>query len=145
MRLRQTFLTVVTLVLVACGGSSVKHHSYAAQTLDDLAQVARETAMTERGNALQKAGLAAHAEGKDVQEAVAAAALTQEKRIDVVNGFIAAKDAYVRAVLAAISKDADLKTILPILQKALTAYAGVQALFKDSVPAVPAPVKEMIE
>lgn len=145
MTFRLSFLTLVACVLVACGGSSVKHHSYAAQTLDDLAQVARDTAMTERDEVLRTAGLAANADGKDVQEAVAAAALRYQKRIDVVNGFIAAKDAYVRAVLAALAKDTDLKTILPILQEALTAYESVRVLFKDSVPTVPAPVKEMLE
>jgi hypothetical protein len=138
-------LALIVLFFSACGGSSVKHHSYAAQTLDDLAQVARETSMTERGDALRKAGLAAQAEGKDVNEAVTAAALTYQNRIDAVNGFIAAKEVYIRAVLAAISKDTDLQTILPILRKALEAYAGVQAFFKDTVPAVPSPVKEMLE
>lgn len=145
MNVRLSFLSLVALFLFACGGASVKHHSYAAQTLDDLAQVAKKTAMTERGEALREAGLAAQAKGENVAEAVAAAALEYQKRIDVVNGFIAAKDVYVRAVLAALAKDADLSTILPILQKALVAYEGVRALFKNAVPAVPAPVKEMVK
>jgi hypothetical protein len=143
--LRLPFLALVALFLFACGGSSVKHHSYAAQTLDDLALAAKKTAMTERGEALREAGMAAHAKGMDVAEAVAAAALAYQKRIDVVNGFISAKDVYVRAVLAALAKDTDLSTILPILQKALIAYEGVRALFKNTVPAVPAPVKEMVK
>lgn len=146
MKLRRVPLAaLVVLFLAACGGSAVKHHSYAAQTLDDLAKVAKDTAMAQREEALRTAGLEAQAKGQNVEEAVAAAALTYQKKIDVVNGYIAAKDIYVRAVLAAIAKDADLATILPILQKALVAYAGVRALFKDDVPAVPEPVKEMLK
>ena len=146
MRLRRLPLAaVVALFLVACGGSAVKHHSYAAQTLDDLARVAKETALAQREAALRDAGLAAQAKGENVSDAIAAAALTYQKRIDVVNGYIAAKDIYVRAVLAAIAKDADLATVVPMLQKALIAYKAVQALFKDDVPEVPAPVKEMLK
>lgn len=145
MNLRLSLLSLVALFLFACGGSSVKHHSYAAQTLDDLAQVAKKTVLTERDAALREAGLAAQAKGENVADAVAAAALVYQKRVDAVNGFIAAKDAYVRAVLAALAKDTDLATVLPILQKALEAYEGVRALLKDTVPAVPGPVKEMIK
>lgn len=145
MNLRLSFLSLIVFFMFACGGSSVKHHSYAAQTLDDLAQVAKKTALTERAEALRGAGLAAQVKGENVADAVAAAALEYQKRIAVVNGFIAAKDVYVRAVLVALSKEADLSTIVPLLQKALVAYEGVRALFNNSVPAIPASVKEMIK
>lgn len=142
---RMPLITLVLLFLVACGGSAVKRHSYAAQTLDDLAQTAKSTAMTQREVALREAGEAAIAAGTDVNAAVEAAALAYQAKISAVNAFINAKDLYIRAVLAAINKDADLSTILPMLKDALAAYANLQAVFKETIPPIPGPVKEMIK
>ena len=143
MNLRMPLSILLFAFLSACSGSAIRHHSYAAQTLDDLAKVAKETVMADREATLRAAGLAA--EGRNVEEAVAAAAMAYQKKVDVVNSYIAAKDIYVRAVLAAINKDVDVKTILPILHKGVIAYAGVKALFKDAVPDLPKPVKEMLK
>lgn len=146
MKVKHLPLIAMTLLfLVACGGSAVKRHSYAAQTLDDLALTAKSTAMTQREAVLRKAGEDAIAAGTNVNEAIEAAALAYQTKINAVNAFIAAKDLYIRAVLAAINKDADLGTILPMLKDALAAYANLQAVFKDDIPPIPGPVKEMLK
>lgn len=130
--------------LVACGGSGLKAHSYAAQTLDDVAQVARETALERRAETLEAAGAKAKADGGDVDEAVAAAAVGYQSKIDAVNGFIHAKDLYVRAVLLAAGQDKpNLATLVPVLRDALGSYAGVRALY-PALPDIPAPIKELV-
>lgn len=132
------------IVFAACGGTSLKAHSYAAQTLDDVAKVARATALEQRGEALEAAGERAQEQGADVAEAVAAAAVAYQRRIDAVNGYIAAKDLYVRAVLLAAGQDKpNLATLVPVLRNALGAYAGVRALY-PGLPAIPTPIKELV-
>ena len=135
---------VLGLLLSACGGTSLKAHSYAATTLDYVARVARETALEDRGEKLQAAGEQAQADGKDVTEAVNAAAVKYQARIDAVNGYIAAKDLYVRAVLLAAGQDKpSFATLLPVLRNAIAAYAGVRALY-PSLPDIPDPIKELV-
>jgi hypothetical protein len=135
-----------------CGGgsqSNLRAHSYAAQTLDDIAVAARQTVMEVRQSSLIEAGQRAEKAGAPVTPAVLAAAedFDAGSAIKGVNAFITAKDAYVRAVLVATRADEpDWVGLKLALQSALQSYDYLRAALGEraKLPEVPKAVMAVL-
>lgn len=113
--MRPGIALAITLALVGCSAcattnSGLKSHTTAAQTLEEVADEARQYVLDDRKAELEKVAAQAVADKLDpvqLEAAVKAAAATYDDgpKVASVNAFIAAKDLYVRAVLQAASKD----------------------------------------
>lgn len=147
-----TMFAVVGCGACAPSNAALRAHSFAAQTLDDLATGAKSTALDMRQAVLDKAAVDAHKAGlmgdaltAEVQKA--AAVFDTGPVIGTVNAFISTKDIYVRAVLVAASKDTPTWVdVKPMLRGALAAYAAMRdALGKpDKMPPIPAAISNLI-
>jgi hypothetical protein len=136
---------VMLALAMGCGGSSqsaIKGHSYAAQTLDDLASGARQSVLELRQTALLEAGKDAEKAGQPVTPAVLAAADAFDRGpiLHGVNAFIGAKEAYVRVVLvAAQASEPDWVGLKLALQSALRSYEDLRKAVGErlALPEVP--------
>lgn len=145
------------LTLTACGScassnTALKAHSHAAETLDDLANDAREIVLDLRQHALDDAVTRATSgglRGPELDAVVIQAAATFDKgpAVGAVNAFIHAKDLYVRAVLAGASKDSpSWETVKPMLADVVSAYNAMRdALGKpDNMPVLPDAINQLL-
>ncbi len=134
------------------GGSTLRAHSVAAQTLDDIAKQARDLVMAQRQQVIDSAVAAAKAAqvgAYELSQSVrkAAADFDATPKISSVNAFIAAKDLYVRAVLVAAGNDKptweQAKAMLNDVVKTYTAMR--QALGTPAaMPELPAAIVDLL-
>lgn len=148
--------TVIVAVLVtacnACGGpgNSLKAHSYAAQTFENVAVEGREAALEMRAHELREAGEIAQAAGADVEAAVrsAAADFDEGPVINAVNAFIAAKQVYVQGVLVAVGDEQPSFTHLrALLNDAALAYQSLRLALGEAgkrLPDLPASLIDLL-
>lgn len=151
--LRLTGLALI-IALAACGGcassnTALKAHTTAAQTLDDVADQAKELALADREQALTQAATQAKVNGADVTKAVtdAAAAYDAGPTIPAVNAFVAAKDAYVRAVLMDAGKDEPTWTnARRLLKDVVDAYTNLRAALgnPEKMPKLPVAIASLL-
>jgi hypothetical protein len=137
------FLPMLAL-LSGCGASAVQRHSYVAEAVDDVTQVARGLVLEARQDALRAAGRTASEAGLPTAEAIAAAADAFDAGPMVVtyNVLVEAKNAYVRALLARIREHRrpGMEELRPLVLGLLRAYAahrealGIRA---DRLPLIP--------
>lgn len=158
LRYRLPFLNLLLLVLVvalatACGGSSsnakLKRHAYAAQVLEEVSVQAKSTVLD-----LYRAEVEAAVQGVDDPDErarlVAAARERFEARgwIDAANAVIAAKDAYVRAVLLAAQDERPAwDELQPVLAAVLDAYEKLRLALGsagDRLPKVPPSIAQIV-
>lgn len=140
----------LVLGLTACSAcapsnASLKGHSYAAETLDTLAADAKETVLEMRQVELDRAAADARTiglTGDELRAAVerAAAKYDAGPALPAVNAFIAAKDAYVRTVLAAASKDKpSWVEAKRVLKDVVDAYANMRKALGEPAKLPPVP------
>jgi hypothetical protein len=145
------------LFAIACSScapsnASLKGHSHAAEVLDDLALEARDTVLELRQAKLDRVAAAARADG--LADAELRAAVTQAAAdfdagpaVPAVNAFVHAKDAYVRAVLAAAAQDtprwADVR---PFLADVVNAYNALRLAVgsPDKMPPIPDVIAKLL-
>jgi hypothetical protein len=158
MKLPLRLLVPLSLVVVAACAScapsntALKRHSHAAELLDDLATDARELVLEQRQAELDQAAAAARARGlagDELRAAVerAAADFDDGPAIGAVNTLVAAKDVYVRAVLAAAADDApSWAELRPILRDVVDAYHALRLALgsPDAMPPVPDVVANLL-
>ena len=139
-------IAIILILLAACGDSALKRHSYAAQTLDDLAGVARRESLALREKTLREAGERALAAGStDIRSSVELAATEFQPKIDAVNAFVSAKNIYIRAVLlVAQQEEPGFDDLVIVLRNAIDVYEGVRAALGSTIPPIPPIVKELI-
>ncbi len=150
-RIYTPVLLVLALALAACSGSNanLKRHAYAAQVLEEVSSQAKTTVLE-----LYRTDIEAAVDGvsdpAQRAELVAAARERFESRhlIDAVNSLIAAKDAYVRAVLLAAQQDGPAwSELTPILVRALEAYEALRHALGpagDRLPKVPTAITAIV-
>lgn len=157
-RQRQLVLCIALLtILAACNScvssnNALKNHSLAAQSLDDIAAGAKETVLELRAVALGDAVAGAKASNLNDTETeqrviAAAAAFDAGPAIPAVNAFVAAKDVYVRTVLAVAAKDKPTwDELKPILQDVITAYEAMRAALGNpsKLPALPEAISKLL-
>jgi len=154
LRLLPLFLVLGLTACSSCvsSNSALKAHSHAAETLDDLANDAKETVLELRQRALDDAVARATSEGLrgpelDALVTQAAGDFDKGPAVSSVNAFIHAKDLYVRAVLASASKDKPTwDTVKPMLRDVIAAYNAMRdALGRpDKMPAIPDAISQLI-
>lgn len=148
--LRPVFALMLAATLIGCQGcapsnAALKNHSIAAQTVDDVATEAREMVLELRETELTEAAAQAKADGGDpvdIKLAVERAAATFDAgpAIPAVNAFIAAKDLYVRTVLATASKDKPTwSEAKAMLKDVVDAYANLRHALGDPEKMPPLP------
>lgn len=136
------------------GTGQLRAFTAGAAILDEYALTARTAVLDERQAALNAAAADARAAGISdealLRQEVEAAARAWDanggkRRIDLVNGFVAAKDALVRAVLLEASKDkptwSDARVLL---RDALHAYQALRAVGLERLPAIPPAVADLV-
>lgn len=138
---------LVILVLAGCGGGDMlRAHTKAAEAMEAVASEAREAVLAWRKAELERARDTAKARGEDPVSAVDTAAANFQPKVDALNVFIAAKQAYVMAVLAA-ARDEGWSGVMPVLAKALEAYRHLRVAMGDGarlLPAVPPVVERLL-
>jgi hypothetical protein len=150
MRLVRPLIVLGLILGVACSScapsnSALKKHSHAAELLDDVAGEAREAVLELRKEKLDGAVAAARAEGRAPDEvrarAVAAAAEFDDgPAVAAVNTFVEAKQAYVRAVLAAArDDDPSWSEVKVILGHVVNAYSALRLALgsPERLPPIP--------
>lgn len=155
MKIKHTIslLLIALSVACSCGASSanaIKGHSYAAETLDEFAQEARDTVMEMRKVDIVQAVTKAEAAGQDPRPAAELAAAQFDARplIPAVNSFISAKEVYVRSVLLAAQADKpDFAAARLILRDALNSYRSLKEALGDRgdrLPDIPPIVFDLV-
>lgn len=147
-----TMLAVVGCSACASSNTALKAHTTAAQTLDDVAQEATGLVMADRQHALDVAVEQAKADGLDpiaLRAAVerAAAAYDAGPTIPAVNALVAAKDAYVRAVLIDAGKDEPTwQNAKRLLRDFVDAYTNLRKALGEpkSWPALPPAIAALL-
>lgn len=152
-------LRLIGLVLAAtlafgCTSSNaaLKAHTTAAQTLDDLASDAKELVLEQREAQLDAVAQQAVTDGLDpaaLKASVerAAAKYDAGPAIPAVNAFIAAKDAYVRAVLVDAGKDEpSWYNAKHLLKDVIDTYTNLRAALgnPDKMPAMPDVIAKLL-
>lgn len=158
-RLSLTWVLTCALVfasafLSGCGpNGNLRAFTASASLMEDLGQKARDEVLAERRTVLDAAAadaMAAGITGAQLQQEIEAAARAWDanggkRRVELVNGFIAAKDLFVRGVLAAASKEkpswSEARTLL---RDALAAYQALRAVGLERLPEVPDSVVKLV-
>lgn len=151
----RTFIVLwIAVAVAACApsNSALRGHSHAAQTLDSIAADAKETVLELRQAALDKVARDGKASGLDEPElrravVLAASQFDQGPQIHAVNAFVAAKDAYVRAVLAAASVDPPTwTTAKAVLKDVVAAYSELRAALDNPrrLPPIPQAIVDLL-
>lgn len=147
-------LVFASAFLSGCGpNKELRAFTAGAELLEELGQKARDQVLAERREALDAAAsdaMAAGITGDQLKQEVEIAARQWDvnggsRRIDLVNGFIGAKDLYVRAVLAAASKEKpSWSDARKLLRDALDAYQALRAVGLEKLPEVPDAVAKLV-
>lgn len=155
----KTWILALGLALAAVGCSActssntaLKAHTTAASTLDDVAQEATELVLADRQHALDVAVTQAKADGLDpiaLKASVERAAATYDAgpAIPAVNAFVAAKDAYVRAVLMDAGKDEPTwSNAKRLLKDVVDAYTNLRKALGDpkKMPELPSAIAALL-
>lgn len=147
-------LTAAMLVaaLAACSScatssTALRAHSHVAQTLDDVGVQARTVVLELRQGKIDDAIASAQQSNADPVLAAhrAGADFDAGPWLPAFNGYVAAKDAYVRAVLLAAQVDKpDWDTARPALNDVVLAYGNLRTATGDKLPPIPEVVLKLL-